>query len=139
MSFWTSLRDSAESLFSTATPLDVRGESARKQTSGVTGAANAIRNAEEAGVNKITGRTSSADKREQASLINDQIDAYRQATELTQKQIDQVQNEKAVAKRQVNEKQIRALRNNYRPAGGFLNNQGSTLGNQGDLPNSLGS
>jgi hypothetical protein len=61
---------------------------------------------------------------------------------LTEKEIRQKQQEVAAEKRRVDEKQIRSLRNRYRPSGGFLNNQApkSTvdLGGGTGLPNKLG-
>lgn len=45
-----------------------------------------------------------------------------------------------VQKRRIQEKQIRALRNNYRPAGGFLQTggRGVSLGESSGLPSKLG-
>jgi len=46
-----------------------------------------------------------------------------------------------VQKKRIQQKQIRALRNNYRPAGGFLSQgtgRGVTLGESSGLPNKLG-
>lgn len=140
MSLWTAIRDTVESAVSTITPFDVRGESARKQTGGIGGAANSVRNYEEGAFNKVTGRSSEDDKRNQQYMLNDQIKAYKDQTDLAEKELASKQAEKAVVKRQVNEKQIRALRNSYRPAGGFLasTTQAPTLGNQGDQQTKLG-
>ena len=90
-------------------------------------------------VNKITGRPSQDDLRNQRYQINDQIKAYKDQTALTQQEINTARSEQDVEKRKINEKQIRSLRNNFRPAGGFLNNQsGTALGNSSELPNKLG-
>lgn len=86
----------------------------------------------------ITGTPTEDEKRNQRYAINDQIKAYKDATELTQQQLAQTQAEKAVEKRKINEKQIRALRNNFRPAGGFLGNQAASLGSSNELTNKLG-
>ncbi len=90
-------------------------------------------------VNAITGRPSQDDIRNQKYAINDQIKAYKDQTALTQQEINTARNEQDVQKRKINEKQIRSLRNNFRPAGGFLNNQRQTLGNSSGLNNKLGS
>lgn len=63
---------------------------------------------------------------------------YMKKSELDRKELDAARESQKVEKRRINEKQIRALRNNYRPSGGLLN-QGSTLGSSGDLPTKLGS
>ena len=68
--------------------------------------------------------------------FSDQIKAYKEQTELSQKELDKVRGAQEVEKRRINEKQIRALRNNYRPSG-FLNN-GNTLSENSQLPNKLG-
>ncbi len=139
MSWWTNIRDAAESVVSTVSPIDIRSQSARKQKSGITGAANRARNAEEGFFNKITGRPSQAELRDQQYAMNDQIKAYKEATELSQKELAATQAEKDVEKRRINEKQIRALRNSYRPSGGFLNNQNAgSLGSGNELTNKLG-
>jgi len=68
------------------------------------------------------------------SDIADQIQVYKQA--------NAVKSELAMEKRRVQEKQIRALRNSYRPAGGLMRsadvNQAGTLGDSTGLPNKLG-
>jgi hypothetical protein len=90
----------------------------------------------------ITGTPTSAEKRDQKSMIKEQIDAYKKQTEIAEKQIAETRAEKDIQKRKVNEKQIRSLRNNYRPSGGFLNNQGLSAGSnsavQSGLSNKLG-
>jgi hypothetical protein len=87
--------------------------------------------------NKILGRPSAAEKREQANVINDQIQAYKNQTEITQRELQSKQAEQAAEKRRINEKQIRTLRNSYRPnISGFLNNQ--ALGVGSGLNNKLG-
>lgn len=48
---------------------------------------------------------------------NEQIKAYREQTELTREEIKKKQSSLDADKRRVEEKQIRALRNNYRPRG----------------------
>lgn len=121
MGLWTNIRDAAESIGAASTALDLRSDRARAETSGITGAANRVRNAEEGFVNKITHNPSAAERREQATLVNDQIKAYKEQTNLAKEQLAQKRNEQVAEKRKINEKQIRALRNSYGPAG-FLNN-----------------
>jgi hypothetical protein len=102
MSWWTNIRDTVEEPFNKIG--DVAG--------GV--------------FNKITGRPSADDVRNQQYAINDQIKAYKDQTALTEKEIGDARAQQDVVKRQINEKQIRSLRNNYRASGGFLNNQGAS-------------
>lgn len=66
------------------------------------------------------------------NLMNEQafhqMEAYKEQTRLTQGEIDRAREEKSAEKRRIEEKQIRALRRNFRPAG-FLNNaQGPATG-----------
>lgn len=129
MSWWTNIRDVGEAVM----------------TGGIAGAFNKnIGNAEGSLFNKITGRPNADERRTQQYALNDQVKAYKDQTALTQQQINETRAQQDVTKRQINEKQIRALRNNYRPAGGFLNNQGGaapapgSLGNNPGLPNKLG-
>lgn len=122
MSWWTNFRDAAEGVM----------------TGGIAGAFNqSLANKEGAAFNKITGRASDDEKRNQQYAINDQIKAYKEATDLTNQALATKQSEMDVEKRRVNEKQIRALRNNFRSSGGFLNNQSSATGDAA-LPTKLG-
>lgn len=86
----------------------------------------------------ITGTPSEDEKRNQRYLVNNQIKAYKEQTDLAMKEIQEKQAERQAEKRKVNEKQIRALRGSYRPPGGFLNNQAPSLGTSGGLSNKLG-
>ena len=65
---------------------------------------------------------------------------YKDQTELAAKQLEETRAQKDVEKRRINEKQIRSLRNNYRPSGGLLNSQSAQteLGTSSNLPNKLG-
>lgn len=87
------------------------------------------------GKNKAN-KDSDKQMKEQNRLINEQIQAYKDQTALTQKELNDLKAQKDVERRRIDEKQIRSLRGQYRPAGGFLNNQ--SLGNEGVLPNKLG-
>jgi hypothetical protein len=91
MSFWTSLRDTFETVVTL-------------------GVYNPARNRMED---------------QQRRAVNDQIKAYREQTELTQKQIDETRNQANSEKRRVQEKQIRSLRRNYSAAGGGMLGVGS--------------
>jgi len=125
MSWWTNIRDTTELL--TAGPF--ASESATNKAGGL--------------ANSVLGRSSAQDKRLQAQDAQSQIQAYKDQTAITQRQIDAAQAEKSVVRRQVEQKQIRALRNNYRPSGGtgFLGNAGqnnSSLGGTTPIPSKLG-
>jgi hypothetical protein len=139
MSWWTTARDDFEAVF---TPF-AESDSGRNKTTGIAGGANKIYSDIGGGVNKILGRQSEDEKRNQMYAVNDQIKAYKDQTALEQKELATAQAEKEVAKRQVNEKQVRLLRNNYRSssAAGFLNNQGGggSLGDQSGVSSKLGS
>ena len=80
---------------------------------------------------RASGVPTADEKRNQQYAINDQVKAYKDQTALTEKQINDAKASQDVVKRQINEKQIRQLRNNFRPAGGFLNNQQSLSPVQG--------
>lgn len=58
--------------------------------------------------------------------LNEQIRAYKEQTELTREELRHKQEETRAEKRRVEEKQIRALRNNYR-AKGFLGGGGDNI------------
>lgn len=108
MSFWTSIRDIVESPATLATGI----------------------------VGGILSNKNDEDIKNQNRQVNAQIKAYKDQTALTRQQLDQTRNEQAVERRRVQEKQIRALRSNYRPAGGLLGvGQPAT----GDMNTQLGS
>ena len=71
----------------------------------------------------ITGTPNADEKRNQQYEMNDQIRAYKEQTDLSMKALEEKKNEADVEKRKINEKQIRALRSNFRAPSGFLNNQ----------------
>jgi hypothetical protein len=54
---------------------------------------------------------------DQRYMMQDQMKAYKDQTELTRQEIDRKRAEGAAEKRRVEEKQIRSLRRNYRPQG----------------------
>jgi hypothetical protein len=125
MSWWTDIRDAAETFATGGAALEFN-ESARNKAEGA--------------FNKITGRPSAADKRNQDNMIGDQIKAYRDQTELAQKELTDLNAQKDVQRRLIQEKQIRSLRGSYRPAG-FLNNQApqnNTVGSTPGLQSKLG-
>lgn len=72
--------------------------------------------------------------RDQRSLINSQIQAYKDQTELTKNELATKQTEVQSEKRRVEEKQIRALRRSGRSQG-FL---GSQTSSQPDMNTTLG-
>lgn len=92
MSLWTTIRDVAES------PFTIAG-----------GVATGI-------ASKLFGGGDSGND-DQRKLINDQIKAYQEQTALTRQQLDATRAQQDIEKRRVEQKQIRALRSNYRSAG----------------------
>ncbi len=68
----------------------------------------------------VTGAPTAKEKRDQANLVSEQINAYKSQTAMAQDEIRRKQGEQAAEKRRIQEKQIRGLRRNFRPAG-FLN------------------
>src|ERR1700691_1323085 len=60
------------------------------------------------------GLPTNADREAQQRAMNAQIQAYREQTELTRQELARTRNETSAQKRRVEEKQIRALRRNYR-------------------------
>lgn len=58
--------------------------------------------------------------RDQRNLVNAQIKAYQEQTNIEKQQLDEARNATQVEKRRVEEKQIRALRRNYRAQGAGL-------------------
>jgi len=63
---------------------------------------------------ELTGIPTADERRNQAKDVSDQVNAYKAQTELTRNELAAKANEVDAAKRQVEEKQIRALRGNYR-------------------------
>ena len=66
---------------------------------------------------KVFGIPDASEKRKQASMMNDQIKAYKDQSELTRNELNATRGAQDVEKRRIQEKQIRTLRRNYRPAG----------------------
>jgi hypothetical protein len=62
-------------------------------------------------------KKSRREEADQRYMIQDQMKAYKDQAELTRQEIDRKRSEGAAEKRRVEEKQIRGLRRNYRPAG----------------------
>jgi hypothetical protein len=65
----------------------------------------------------VTGIPTADEKRNAQKLIRDQVNAYKEMSEISKQEIASKKNELAVEKRRVDEKQIRSLRRNYRPQG----------------------
>lgn len=75
-------------------------------------------------------------EKEQREMINNQIKAYKEQTELTRQQLNETRSQMDADKRRVQEKQIRSLRRNFRPMGsGFL---GVGASSTQDMTNTLG-
>ncbi len=83
----------------------------------------------------ITGIPTAAEKRAVQNQINDQIKSYKEQTELTRKELTNKANEQAVQKRRIEEKQVRALRRNYRAGVALLGTQQT---GQPDMSSKLG-
>jgi len=66
---------------------------------------------------KVTGTPTEDEKRGQQKLLNDQVKAYREQSELTKSEIALKRGAEVAEKRRVEEKQIRSLRRNYRGSG----------------------
>jgi len=82
----------------------------------------------------ISGMPTADDKRNQQKMINDQIKAYKDQTDITRQELNSKRDQVASEKRRVEEKQIRSLRRNYR-APGFLGGGESA---QPDMTSKLG-
>lgn len=65
----------------------------------------------------ITGLPTAKERRSQQNMMSEQIKAYREQTRIAKDEIDRKRGEEAIEKRRINEKQIRSLRRNFRPAG----------------------
>lgn len=78
-----------------------------------------------------------------ASLFDEALEgankSLQEQLELAKEQ-ERVKQSQEIQRKKIQEKQIRALRNQYRPAGGFLNagGRGVMLGETGGLPSKLG-
>lgn len=76
----------------------------------------------------VTGLPTARERRSQQNIMSEQIKAYREQTAIAKSEIDRKRGEEVIEKRRINEKQIRSLRRNFRPAG-FLDT-GSDVSNQ---------
>lgn len=83
----------------------------------------------------VTGIPTAQQVRAQNTLVNDQIKAYREQTEITKGELARVKGEEDAQKRRIEEKQIRSLRRNYRV--GSLLTAGQEGGNE-DMTSKLG-
>jgi len=83
-------------------------------------------------VQHALGIPDASEKRRQNQLITDQVDAYKKQTEIAQSEIAQKRDEQNVERRRIDEKTIKSLRRNFKPAG-FLGSEDIA-----GLPNKLG-
>lgn len=60
-------------------------------------------------------------------MMAQQVDAYKKQTELAESEISRKRDEQLAVKRQIDAKQIRALRRNFRPAGFMDASSGSGM------------
>ena len=65
----------------------------------------------------VTGIPTADQKRQSQQMMNDQVKAYKEQTEITRNEIARKKGEEVAEKRRIEEKQIRSLRRNYRAAG----------------------
>lgn len=87
----------------------------------------------------VTGTPTSDEKRKQAKLVRDQMEAYKKQTEIAQEEIRRKQSEAEAEKRKIDEKQIRGLRSRFRPASGLLNQaKKQDLATESGQPTKLG-
>lgn len=63
---------------------------------------------------ELIGLPTRADRENQQRMMNEQIRAYREQTELTRQELARKKEETSAQKRRVEEKTIRSLRRNYR-------------------------
>src|ERR1017187_7286974 len=77
--------------------------------------------------------------RDQRDMVNAQMKAYKDQTELTREQLNKTQAATDAEKRRVEEKQIRSMRRNYRaPNAGMSGMLGTGEPATGDMNNNLG-
>ena len=74
--------------------------------------------------------------RDQRDMVNAQIKAYQDQTALARQQLDEARSQTQAEKRRVEEKQIRALRRNYRAQGAGMLGVGSPASQ--DMTDKLG-
>jgi len=79
-------------------------------------------------ISNAIGRQTASEKRAAQNMMNEQIKAYKDQTNLAREELNRKQGEMKSEKRRIEEKQIRHLRRSYRPSG-FLNNQQNEVGN----------
>lgn len=91
----------------------------------------------------LTGAPTQSEKRAQGRLMNEEIQAYKDQTEMTRQATAEAKSQRDIERRRVEEKTIRGMRNRSRSGGGFLNVGGaaqpSQMGNATNLPSKLGS
>jgi hypothetical protein len=88
----------------------------------------------------VTGTPTASDKRDAAALANAQIQAYKDATDLTRQGIEEARKQRETERRRIEEKQIRGLRNRS-GRGGLMSSQSDSsnkLGSGSALPSKLG-
>lgn len=75
---------------------------------------------------------------------SEQAKMYKNSTDMANKAAGELKTQQDNERRRIQEKQIRGLRNSYRPVGGFLSSQGNVpsspnnLGSTSGLPSKLG-
>lgn len=89
----------------------------------------------------ITGTPTAEQKRDTANMMNEQIKAYKDQTELSRQALADAKTQRENEKRRVEEKQIRSIRNRGGRSASLMNTQSAAdtkLGGGTNLPNKLG-
>lgn len=79
---------------------------------------------------KATGQPSDKEVKQQKQLLNDQISAYKEQTELSKQELNAAKDSQAAEQRRIQEKQIRAVRRNSSMRGFLGSSGGSELDNK---------
>lgn len=87
---------------------------------------------------KITGTPTSKEKREQSRLVNEQIKAYQDQTEISKAALAQAKDAEQVEKRRIQEKQIRSLRRTSSARGFLGSSSDNSFSNDSGLNSTLG-
>lgn len=85
----------------------------------------------------VTGTPTAAERREQKSMMEGQLNAYKEQTELTRAEIARKRKEEMAEKRRVNEKQIRMIRRGHSRSPGLLGSS-DTQSTQAGMSEKLG-
>lgn len=116
MSFWTKLRNGLEVGAAGALGFIVGGPAGAAVGAGAVLASNKSARTD---VAQAFGAPSAKERAEQQRLMNEQISAYKQQTEIAKQEMNVAKDAQQAEKRRIQEKQIRAIRRNA-SSRGFL-------------------